>query len=130
MFATAREAATQETKDEYRRLLYVAMTRAAQRLVIAGYRPGNSNEIDPHSWYALMRGGLEASGLDAQTIETDDGPVRRFRKAGDKDLRAVAATGSAQTCERQSLMAAPARQRRDRTAPMGAAVGQRRRRDT
>jgi ATP-dependent helicase/nuclease subunit A len=95
LFATAREAATQETKDEYRRLLYVAMTRAAQRLVIAGYRPGNSNEIDPHSWYALMRDGLEASDLDAQTLETDDGPVRRFRKVGDKDLPQVAAAEAA-----------------------------------
>ncbi len=101
LFATAREAATQETKDEYRRLLYVAMTRAAQRLIVGGHRPGNSNEIDPHSWYALMRDGLEASGLDVQTIATDDGPVRRFRKSGDVDLPRVPAAASYRTSQAQ-----------------------------
>ena len=32
-----------ETEDEYRRLLYVAMTRAADRLIIGGCMPGNMN---------------------------------------------------------------------------------------
>ena len=30
-----------ETEDEYRRLLYVAMTRAADRLIVGGCMPGN-----------------------------------------------------------------------------------------
>ena len=34
--AAAREAALDEARDEYRRLLYVAMTRAADRLIVCG----------------------------------------------------------------------------------------------
>ena len=41
--AAARAAMLGETEDEYRRLLYVAMTRAADRLVVGGCMPGNMN---------------------------------------------------------------------------------------
>lgn len=94
-FSPARAATAQETMDEYRRLLYVAMTRAAQRLIIGGHRPRNAKEIDPNSWYALMRDGLEASGLESQAMEIDGEPVRRFRKAGDTDLPPVQAKEAA-----------------------------------
>ena len=36
LVATARERARRETEDEYRRLLYVAMTRAIDRLIVCG----------------------------------------------------------------------------------------------
>lgn len=85
-FTVARNDAARETTDEYRRLLYVAMTRAAQRLIVGGHRPGNVREVDPNSWYALIRAGLESSGLDVETIETDGRRVRRFRKQGDIEL--------------------------------------------
>ena len=42
--AAARTAMLDETEDEYRRLLYVAMTRAADRLIVGGCMPGNMNE--------------------------------------------------------------------------------------
>ena len=41
--AAARAAMLDETEDEYRRLLYVAMTRAADRLIVGGCMPGNMN---------------------------------------------------------------------------------------
>ena len=37
------QAMLDETEDEYRRLLYVAMTRAADRLIVGGCMPGNMN---------------------------------------------------------------------------------------
>ena len=43
--AAARTAMLDETEDEYRRLLYVAMTRAADRLIIGGCMPGNMNGV-------------------------------------------------------------------------------------
>src|SRR3981081_4724702 len=43
--AAARAAMLGETEDEYRRLLYVAMTRAADRLIVGGCMPGNMNPI-------------------------------------------------------------------------------------
>ena len=41
----ARTAMLGETEDEYRRLLYVAMTRAADRLIVGGCMPGNRNSV-------------------------------------------------------------------------------------
>ena len=41
----ARAAMMAETEDEYRRLLYVAMTRAADRLIVGGCMPGNMNKV-------------------------------------------------------------------------------------
>ncbi|WP_316232968.1 double-strand break repair helicase AddA [Bradyrhizobium sp. SZCCHNPS2010] len=79
----ARAKMLQDTEDEYRRLLYVAMTRAADRLIIGGCMPGNMNNVRPGSWYDLMARGLEAAGLQVQTIETPDGPVKRYLSAED-----------------------------------------------
>jgi ATP-dependent helicase/nuclease subunit A len=76
--AAARAAMLGETEDEYRRLLYVAMTRAADRLIVGGCMPGNMNTVRKFSWYDLIGKGLENSGLHLQTIETSDGVVKRY----------------------------------------------------
>jgi ATP-dependent helicase/nuclease subunit A len=81
--AAAREAMLKDTEDEYRRLLYVAMTRAADRLIVAGCKPGNSNKIREFCWYDLVEKGLQNSGLAEQTIETEDGPIRRYLRPED-----------------------------------------------
>ncbi|MFL6815001.1 MAG: double-strand break repair helicase AddA, partial [Bradyrhizobium sp.] len=62
--AAARTAMLAETEDEYRRLLYVAMTRAADRLIVGGCMPGNMNSVRKNSWYDLLVNGLRNSGLD------------------------------------------------------------------
>src|SRR5258708_30467770 len=72
-----------ETEDEYRRLLYVAMTRAADRLVVGGCMPGNMNTIRRFSWYDLIDKGLGNSGLHLQTIETSGGVVKRYARLED-----------------------------------------------
>jgi ATP-dependent helicase/nuclease subunit A len=79
----ARTAMLTETEDEYRRLLYVAMTRAADRLIIAGCMPGNMNNVRKDSWYDLVARGLDESGLAVERIETPDGEVKRFLRAED-----------------------------------------------
>jgi ATP-dependent helicase/nuclease subunit A len=76
--AAARAAMLSDTEDEYRRLLYVAMTRAADRLIVGGCMPGNMNTIRKFSWYDLIAKGLGNSGLHERTIETPDGPVKRY----------------------------------------------------
>ena len=81
--ASARTAMLDETEDEYRRLLYVAMTRAADRLIIAGCKPGNMNNVRKLCWYDLAGKGLANSGLQEQTIETPDGLVKRYSRAED-----------------------------------------------
>jgi ATP-dependent helicase/nuclease subunit A len=81
--AAARAAMLGETEDEYRRLLYVAMTRAADRLVVGGCMPGNMNSVRKFSWYDLIGKGLAGSGLHEQTIETPDGPIKRYARLED-----------------------------------------------
>src|SRR5882757_5829660 len=93
--AAAREAMLGETEDEYRRLLYVAMTRAADRLIIGGCMPGNRNVLRPLSWYDLIEKGLGSSGLHMQNVPPPDGVVKRFSRAEDASPPAVAAPAQA-----------------------------------
>ncbi len=48
--------------EEYRRLLYVALTRAEDRLCICGYRQKNKPSED--SWYEICRNSLEKTASD------------------------------------------------------------------
>ena len=98
----ARTAMLGDTEDEYRRLLYVAMTRAADRLVVAGIMPGNMNSVRKLCWYDLIGKGLQASGLQEATIETPDGPIRRYTRAEDTAPAAGAAATTAAN-ERREL---------------------------
>jgi ATP-dependent helicase/nuclease subunit A len=81
--AAARADMTRDTEDEYRRLLYVAMTRAADRLIVGGCMPGNRNEVRPLSWYDLIQKGLENSGLQMQSVPPPDGVVKRYTRVED-----------------------------------------------
>src|SRR5579871_1206140 len=91
--AVARQKMLDETEDEYRRLLYVAMTRAADRLIVGGCQPGNRNGIREFCWYDLVKTGLGRSGLVEQTIGTADGKVTRFSRPGElADTGGVAAS--------------------------------------
>jgi ATP-dependent helicase/nuclease subunit A len=89
--ADARKAMQDDTEDEYRRLLYVAITRAADRLIVAGIKPGNVNNVRPLCWYDLIGKGLKSSGLVEETLETPDGEVKRYSRPDD----AVPATSAA-----------------------------------
>jgi ATP-dependent helicase/nuclease subunit A len=89
--AGARTAMLGETEDEYRRLLYVAMTRAADRLIIGGCMPGNMNSVRKNSWYDLIGKGLENSGLQVEEIKTANGLVKRYSRPEDAALSEVAA---------------------------------------
>ena len=80
---TARNEMLEETEHEYRRLLYVAMTRAADRLIVAGCMPGNRNSVRENSWYDLIKRGLANSDLAFQEIPAGDGVVKSYRRAED-----------------------------------------------
>ena len=82
--ADARAAMLRDTEDEYRRLLYVAMTRAADRLIVGGCMPGNMNSLRKFCWYDLIGKGLENSTLHLQTFKASDGSlVKRYSLAED-----------------------------------------------
>lgn len=56
-FTRAREQAERERDREFRRLLYVSLTRAADRLYIYGAQ--NAAALSDKSWYSLIRSGIE-----------------------------------------------------------------------
>jgi ATP-dependent helicase/nuclease subunit A len=106
--AAARQAALDEIEDEYRRLLYVAMTRAADRLIVAGIQPGNRKGVPPQCWHDLVDKGLAASGLQEQTIDTDDGPIRRYTRPEDgAHVTGAAAPGATAANELPSWLRTP-----------------------
>ena len=91
----ARAAMLGDTEDEYRRLLYVAMTRAADRLIVGGCLPGNMRSVRPLSWYDLITKGLAGSDLQLQEIETAIGRVKRYTRAEETAPSAAARCGAA-----------------------------------
>jgi len=62
--AIAREQADTARAEEYRRLLYVALTRAADRLLVCGWV--NRREPAAGCWYELVRAGLDGRASVAQ----------------------------------------------------------------
>jgi ATP-dependent helicase/nuclease subunit A len=95
--AAARQAMLDDTEDEYRRLLYVAMTRAADRLIVGGCMPGNRKDIRPLSWYDLIDKGLSNSGLEVEAFENAGGKVKRYFRPEDVAAAATAAAAPATT---------------------------------
>ena len=75
----ARALAQQDARDEYRRLLYVAMTRAAERLVICGAR--GKNKIPDGCWYQLVENAM-ADKCVREPADDGSGEVLRYRKGG------------------------------------------------
>ncbi|MBL1405550.1 MAG: double-strand break repair helicase AddA [Rhizobiales bacterium] len=65
-----REQVTQDAEEEYRRLLYVGMTRAADKLIVCGY--GKANAKYPH-WHSMVLHGLQEgnSGKANGRLEED-----------------------------------------------------------
>jgi ATP-dependent helicase/nuclease subunit A len=85
--AAARAAHKQRMLGEHWRLLYVAMTRARDRLLVCG--PQFRNGEDKESWRAAVASALEELG--AEEIETPFGAGRRIGVAHIADALAVVA---------------------------------------
>ncbi|MSO81322.1 MAG: double-strand break repair helicase AddA [Alphaproteobacteria bacterium] len=99
--AVARDRADIARAKEYRRLLYVALTRAADRLLVCGWV--NRREPSAGCWYELVRAGLygrssaaqdpflAANGIDDATIlrmaDRQDAPPERDRPRPDTSDR-------------------------------------------
>jgi ATP-dependent helicase/nuclease subunit A len=79
----ARGAAQQEARDEYRRLLYVAMTRAKERLVICGTQ--GQTKIPDGCWYQLVENALTPDCV-AEPADDGGGDVWRYRKTASQNI--------------------------------------------
>lgn len=63
--AAARGRARQESMDEYSRLLYVALTRAEERLYLAGFQ--GVRDPDPGCWARMIEAAL-SGGVEIETV--------------------------------------------------------------
>ncbi|HTQ81943.1 MAG TPA: double-strand break repair helicase AddA [Pseudolabrys sp.] len=73
--AAARQRAIDAARDEYRRLLYVGLTRAAERLLVCGVK--GEKKIPEGCWYELVLDALKPLSVETDTA---DGKVWQFRK--------------------------------------------------
>jgi ATP-dependent helicase/nuclease subunit A len=74
--AAARERVKAENEDEHRRLLYVAMTRAINRLVVCGAE--GERGPPPGCWWNLVADALRPVS-DKEPAEDGEGEVWRYR---------------------------------------------------
>ncbi len=76
----ARAIRREKAEEEYRRLLYVAMTRAEERLVISGHR--GKKDVAPESWRGMIEAALRPECVEAPAPWGDE-TVWRFRPSAD-----------------------------------------------
>ena len=113
--AAARERVRRENEDEYRRLLYVAMTRAIDRLIVCGAE-GERSPPDG-CWWNLVSAALRPVSVE-EPADDGDGTVWRYRPTPLRDAaRGIVA------CGRSTAGAAPmARPEGSQRADRGAAA--------
>ena len=97
----ARALSQQDARDEYRRLLYVAMTRAKERLVICGTQ--GRNKIPDGCWYQLVETALTP---DCVSEPADDGgdAVWRYRKNASQNTQPQKSAKNDFACRGQSKL--------------------------
>jgi ATP-dependent helicase/nuclease subunit A len=90
--ARARSEAREAAAGEHRRLLYVAMTRAAERLIVAGFHGPRGKAKD--CWYEMARAGLDGAMKEVPSSWSKEDHVWRLgdpRRAAANGARADAA---------------------------------------
>jgi ATP-dependent helicase/nuclease subunit A len=77
----AKDRARDLRLEEYRRLLYVALTRAADVLIVAGALNKNKDEAETGSWYDLVKQSLlmDTDNLSKHAVPYCSEPVTRWR---------------------------------------------------
>ena len=75
--SAARGRLQREAEDEYRRLLYVAMTRAADRLIVCGAE--NERARPPGCWWDLVKDALQPLSTE-MNAQDGDGKMWRYCK--------------------------------------------------
>jgi ATP-dependent helicase/nuclease subunit A len=113
----ARERLRKEAEDEYRRLLYVGMTRAIERLVVCGAE--GERGLPEGCWWNLVSNALQPLATE-EAAEDGDGKVWRYRKVPALAAPQITAHEPAQTIESRPAWLdceAPAEPRRELRLP-------------
>jgi ATP-dependent helicase/nuclease subunit A len=104
----ARDVARKAAEDEYRRLLYVAMTRAADKLVVCGTEGLTARPKG--CWYDLIHAALWDAACEEPADDGGD-PVRRYRK-GPSEAEIAAQNAAAKPAQETEIAATHAAQQR------------------
>jgi ATP-dependent helicase/nuclease subunit A len=106
---TARQVTLEAARDEYRRLLYVGMTRAAERLVVCATR--GINKHPPECWYQLVCDALIP--LTEETADSDGDKIWRLRKGelavASQDVARIPAQDTPGWLTRPAILSQPQR---------------------
>ena len=79
VIAAARALCHDKAAEEHNRLLYVAMTRAKDRLVVAPYLTSGKN-VRPEAWSEMIRHGLGLRAGALEPVEATFGPIEIWRQ--------------------------------------------------
>ena len=71
-----RAAGRQQQMEEHNRLLYVALTRAEDRLLVCGWRGAHAPRED--CWHSLVERGFRAAGAEAESFGPWEGQLLRL----------------------------------------------------
>ncbi len=78
-FDSLRDTIRRRQIEEYNRLLYVALTRAEDRLLICGWE--NKSALKDACWYSAVARGFEALGAEREPFDLWPGDLRRLVSA-------------------------------------------------
>lgn len=112
----AKARAIEHMVEEHHRLLYVAMTRAEDRLIVCGAQ--KQGEAPDGSWYAMIAAGLAASdaGLHEARAPDGEGMIARFMTSAPQPPAPAVGTQAAPAASPPAWLARPA-PREDEPAP-------------
>lgn len=114
--AEARAGLQARAREEHHRLLYVAMTRAADRLVVAPYR---GHEFQPETaWCEMVRLGQERTFGAGASVERPYGPATIWREEGSGRPDAEVSSRSTPETELPSWLEIPTAVERDVAPPL------------
>jgi ATP-dependent helicase/nuclease subunit A len=97
--ATALREANLRRDQEYRRLLYVAMTRASDRLYVCGWRPKRASPAG--NWHNMVAAGLAEAG--AETFPFDSRPLVKSGGWAGEGMRLTTPQEARPQVDRQSM---------------------------
>ncbi|MCP1337224.1 double-strand break repair helicase AddA [Futiania mangrovi] len=129
--AEARGRREKEIAREERRLLYVALTRARDQLIVAGALGGKPKEgAEPEapegSWYALVTDGLARLGAQETAVPGIERPVLHYATDGGVRTQAAADTAARTPAPAPAWLWQPPREEPRPTRPLSpsAALGE------
>jgi ATP-dependent helicase/nuclease subunit A len=114
--ADLRAAAAARQMEEHNRLLYVALTRAQDRLLICG--AAGRQALPDASWYSLIAQGFDLLEPEAAPFAPWEGTVLRHAMTGAVASRGPAAPAVALTAPLPDWIAAPPPAEPDRPMPL------------